>query len=409
MKLGSIAYRNIYRNLRRSLLSATAIMVAAMSIVLLFSLLGGMKEDMSYNLQTYSTGAIRIRHKDFSKFERLNPMHLTIKDLDKLSNELMSEPGVTVISPRITFPAKIYKGDENYNAQGVGLDFSTEAVYQNLGTDVLQKGRLPVAGENETLIGYKLAEKAGVGLGDKITLMSTTASRGTNAITFKIVGLAVFPLAGLSEMTFYAPLDRVQDFLKMPDQVLEVLVKCNDDADPAMVAAALGSSLSTAQDLEIIDWQSITTSYSFIEMAEAIYNFVALFFFFLASTVILNTTIMVIFERMREIGTLSAMGMYGKDLVKLFFLESLYIAIIGSVFGVLLGVLISHILSITGINLGSAMDGVDYEISSVLYPKLSIKSTVLVFFYSVIVASVVSIFPSRRASRIEPVDALKAV
>lgn len=409
MKLGSIAYRNIFRNRRRSILSATAIMVAAMSIVLLFSLLGGMKGNITYNLQTYSTGAVRIRHKDFSKNERLNPMHLTITDLDQLKDELLAEPGVSLISPRISFPARIYKGDENYNALGVGVDFSTEKEFQDLGGDVLQKGRLPESGKNEALIGYKLAEKASVGIGDKITLLSSTASRGTNAITFTITGIAVFPLSGMSDATFYAPLDRVQYFLKMPDQVLEMLVKCDEDVDSASVASALQNNLSAASDLEIINWMDISTSYSFIEMAEAVYNIFALFFFFLASTVILNTTIMVIFERMKEIGTLSAMGMYGKDLVRLFFLESLYIAIIGSFVGVILGIVFTQILSVTGINFGSAMDGVDFDIAPILYPQLSLKSTVLVFFYSVIMASVVSIFPARKASRIEPVEALRAV
>ncbi|MDC7233982.1 MAG: ABC transporter permease [Spirochaetales bacterium] len=409
MKLGSIAYRNIYRNLRRSILSATAIMVAAMSIVLLFSLLGGMKADITYNLQTYSTGGIRIRDRDFTKNERLNPMHLTIENVDILSRELLETPGVSVVSPRISFPARIYRGEENYNAMGVGLDFSTESAFQDLGPDVLQKGRLPESGKNEALLGYKLAEKAGVGIGDKITLLSSTASRGTNAITLEVTGLAVFPLSGMSDNTFYAPLDRVQHLLRMPDQVQEMLVKFDADVDERALTASLPSGLSDSENLEITYWQDIETSYSFIQMAETVYNIFALFFFFLASTVILNTTIMVIFERMKEIGTLSAMGMNGKDLVRLFFLESLYIGIIGSFFGVLLGILFTHLLSITGIDFGSAMEGVDFDIAPVLYPKLSLKSTVLVFFYSVVMTSVVSIFPSRKASRIEPVEALRAV
>ncbi len=409
MKLGSIAYRNIYRNKRRSLLSATAIMVASMSIVLLFSLLTGMQEDLSYNLQTYATGAVRIRNAEYSRNERLNPMHLTIGSVETLTEELLATPGVSVVSPRISFPARIYREDETYTSQGVGLDFDTETFYQDLGPDVIQKGRLPESGENEALLGYGLAEKVGVDIGDRITLMSTTASRGTNAITFEVVGLAVFPMAATSETTFYAPLDRVQYFLKMDDQVKEILVKTDEGVDTKAMAGTLKENLSGVDDLEIIDWTSISTSYSFIELAGAVYNLVALFFFFLASTVILNTTIMVIFERMKEIGTLSAMGMGGKDLVRLFFLESLYIAVIGSVLGVFLGIGVTQILTRTGINLGAAMDGVDFDISSVLYPRLSLKSTVLVFFYSVVVASLVSIFPSRRASRIEPVEALRAV
>jgi len=409
MKLGSIAFRNIFRNFRRSILSASAIGVAAMSIVLLYSLLGGMTEDLVYNQQTYATGAVRIRNEAYTKNERLNPLHLTVSDPAGIISILDKTPGVEIISPRISFPARIYRSEENFNALGVGVDFDREVHFQNLGPEVVRDGRLPASGKNEVLMGYKLAQKAGVGLGDKITVLSSTATRGTNAITFTVTGLAVFPLSSLNETTFYTPLDRIQYFLRMGDHVQEILIKTEPDFKSEEVARAVRTSLSGRTELEVSDWLAVSTTYSMMEMASTMYDIFALFFFVLGCSVILNTTIMVIFERMKEIGTLGAMGMAGKDLVRLFFLESLFISMIGSFIGVVLGIIITQILHVTGINLGSAMDGVDFDISSVLYPKLSLKSTVFVFIYSVAVASITSIFPSRKASRVEPVEALRAV
>lgn len=409
MKLGTIAFRNIFRNRRRSILSGTAIMVAAMSIVMLFSLLAGMTEDMQNNLHTYTTGAVRIRHKDFTKNERLNPMHLTVTSTDELLKGILIEPGVIMASPRISFPSRIYRDGENFNAFGTGVDFSTETEYQDLGPEVIRKGRVPEMGKNEVLIGYKLAEKVGVDLGDKITILSSTAARGTNAITFSICGVAAFPMEALNDMTILAPLDRVQYFLRMPDQVQEIILKAGENVDTTVLARSLREKYSEKYDLEITGWMEMETTYSWIEMAQTIYDIFALFFFVLGSSVILNTTIMVIFERMREIGTMSAMGMSGRDLVRLFFLEAFIISVLASFVGVLLGIGLTQILGVVGINFGEAMEGVDFEISSVLYPKLNLKSTVFVFFYSVAVASLTAVLPARKASRIEPVDALRAI
>ncbi len=409
MKLSTIAIRNIFRNRRRSILSGTAIAVAAMSIVLLFSFIAGMIDDMQYNFHTYTTGAVRIRNRDFSRYERLNPMHLTVDVSDGLMEDLKKEEGISEMSPRIGFPTRIYRDGENYNAFGTGVDFATEVSYQKLGPELIPEGRIPEAGANEVLIGYKLAEEVGVGLGDKITILSSTAARGTNAITFTIVGLLAYPMEGLNNTTILAPLDRVQYFLRMPGQVQEIIMKVTEGVDSTALAERLREKYSDRYGIEIKGWKELETSYSFIEMAQTIYDIVAFFFFILGSSVILNTTIMVIFERMREIGTMSAMGMSGRDLVRLFFIEAFFISVAGSFIGVLLGMGFTQILSYVGINFGEAMEGVDFEISTILYPKLNLRSTVVVFFYSVIVASVTAILPARRASRIEPVDALRAV
>jgi len=145
-----------------------------------------------------------------------------------------------------------------------------------------------------------------------------------------------------------------------------------------------------------------------MQYARTAYDVIALVFFILASTVIINTTMMVIYERMREIGTVAAMGMTPQEIVRLFFLEAFYIGAIAAFIGVLLGIGITLPLSKVGIDLTQSMEGVDMEVNPIVYPQLNIRSTVFVFFYSTIIASLASFIPSRRSAKIEPVEDLRA-
>lgn len=408
-KLAKTALRNISRNKRRSLLSGIAIGIAAMSIVMLFSLIEGMSGDMAFNLKTYYTGEVRIKHADYEKYERYNPIHLTV-DWNAVDSALKDSPEVSAYVPRITFPSNLYIGGSNFGAMGVGADFSLEKEFQDLDGS-LKVGRLPESGKNEMMMGAVLARDLKLEVGDKVTVMSTTAARGSNAITLEIVGLFGFPVGALNSKYFWVPLDRAQYFLRMDGGVQEVLVKVNEETTPKKAAPVIKADVENKAGIEmdIRSWQELSTTYGMIKMAEMIYNFIAMFFFLLGSTVIINTTMMVIFERMREIGTLGALGMHGKELVRLFFLEGTFISMIGSAIGVVLGIVFTLLLGRVGIDYTDAMSGMDFEMSAIMYPKLSAAKTIFVYFYSVAIAAGATFIPSRHAAKIEPVDALRYI
>ena len=403
------AIRNISRNKRRSLLSGIAIGVAAMSIVLMFSLIAGMSADMEFNLKKYYTGEIQIKNIDFEEYERFNPIHLTV-DYKEVSEVLDNNPDVVFWSARNTFPASLYIDGTNFGAVGVGVDFKKEAEQINF-EEIVKEGRLPMEGKNETLIGAVLARDLQLTLGDKITLISTTASRGTNAITLEIVGLAGFPVASLNSTNLWVPLDRSQYFLRMGDDVSSFVVMVQDDAATKDVADALKAEIlkKTGTDMDVRSWRDLTTTYGFFVMAQQMYNFMAFIFFLLGSTVIINTTMMVIFERMREIGTLGALGMHGKELVRMFFLEGAIISAAGAFIGVLIGVAGTVALGKVGIDFTDVMSGMDFEVSSILYPKLNGWTVIIVYVYAVAVSSLSTLIPSRKAAKIEPVDALRYI
>ena len=197
----------------------------------------------------------------------------------------------------------------------------------------------------------------------------------------------------------------------MPDQVTDLLVKTTGETDPVETASALESALASLSDTPLVAeaWTQLRTSYSFMEIADVTYAIMALFFFVLGSSVIVNTTMMVIYERTREIGTLSAMGMEGRQLIRMFFIEAVMIAAAGAAAGVFLGIAITAPFSILGLDMGASFEGIDFEVSNVLYPKINLRSTVFVFFYSVTVAALASLLPSRRAARVSPAEALRSL
>lgn len=403
------ALRNITRNKRRSLLSATAIAVATMSIVMLFALIEGMSNDMAYNLKNFYTGNIQIQHEEFEKYERFNPIHLTV-NWDEISPVLERIEGIEAAVPRVNFPVKLYIDGENYHAMGTGFDPEWERKYQEVDRIVFS-GRLPEAGKNEMIMGGLLAGNLGLSLGDRVTMLSTTASRGTNAITMELVGIASYPVTNMNSSTFWAPIDRVKYFLKMDGGVSNILIKSDEGVKEKQLIPEIEKALleASGETYDIRSWDDLNLMYGFLKIAQYIYYVMGVIFFLLGSTVIINTTFMVIFERMREIGTLAALGMHGKELVRLFFLEGAFISTIGSFFGVVLGVVFTSVLGNVGIDFTDALSGMDFEISSVLYPEVNVWITIFVFFYSIAIASLASMIPSKKAARIEPVEALRYI
>ena len=142
-------------------------------------------------------------------------------------------------------------------------------------------------------------------------------------------------------------------------------------------------------------------------MAEIIYDFMGIFFYILGSTVIISTTMMVVFERIREIGTISAMGMTQKEILKLFFLEAFQLSVAGALAGLVLGIITVLPLSSIGIDLRATMDQLDMGVSGMIYPRLNIRSLFIVPLGAILVSSLSALIPALRSTQIQPVEALR--
>jgi len=416
MKYMQLAWRNIGRNRRRTVLSITAVMIASMAVLLLFGLITGMMENMAQNLIDYYVGEVRIRNAEYEPYEHLDPLHLSVANVREVLTTVTDLPETRSAVPRISTGGVVFRGEERIGLLITGVDFARERSFSGL-EDILVAGEIPTGTPTTpadgprlipAVVGTGVLDRLEVELGDQFTVMSRTALRGSNAMSFQVVGIADFPVPAINESGFWAPLSDVQRMLRMDNQASQVLVKLNDRVDPVEATARISAALDgVSNPMQIQYWKDIETTYAMLDFARTMYNFMGLILFVLASTVIINTTMMAIFERKQEIGTLAAMGMTPGGLIRLFVTEATILAMLGTVAGLILGGVIGGILGKVGINLTDAMEGVDYELSNILYPHIRGVSVIFVFFASTIVGSLASLMPTSRIARIQPVEALR--
>ncbi len=410
MNLSAFAFRNIRRNRRRSLLSGTAIALSTLIIAFMFSILAGISGDYRSNVTRYITGHVRLRNRGYDANERLNPLHLSVPGYARLAERLQALPGVSAVAPRIQFTTAIYRNERVYAGLGLGVDFERErSVMQP--EQALVRGTLPRTGARELALSVGLARELGVEVGQRLTLFGKNKYLGMSGMTFTVTALVRFPVAGFNRSFFLLPIDTAGRFLKMPGEATEILLLI---ADPSRQEQAAGEANRLLAEVGLAGVRAspaerIGNWYNLLRLMDSSYNVIALFFFILGTTVIANTTMMVIFERIREIGTVAALGMTPGQIVTLFFLEAFIIAALAALAGVALALAITAPLTRTGIDLSGPLQGVGFEVSPVIYPKINLRSTLYVFFYSVAVSSLASFLPSRRAARIEPVEALRSL
>ncbi len=418
MKLSTIAFRNLARHRVRTFLSIFTLVIASILGLFMLSLLAGMEADLKKNILAYYTGTVQIRHGEYNRYDYLNPIHLYVKDEAEVRKKLLQVEGVTQAVGRITTGGKIYIDDspenevpgQEFTAMAMGIEIPAEKDILDP-ESLLVKGRLPGMGSREVVLGYALADKTGLDSGDRFSFMTVTAARGVNAMTFEVVGLVNFSIGGLNDLYFLLPFDTMQGFIQMEGGTQEILLM-TEDPDSAEVQLEAINRLIASNGLpgylEARLWKNQGEYYAALGTATIIYNFIVIFFLVLGATVIVNTTMMVIYERYREIGILGAMGMRPKELVRLFFLEALFAGIISAIIGISLGSVLILTLEKTGMNFGAAFEGIDFEISSIIYPDLKAVHIIIMSIYTVGISALVTLIPCRKAAKIEPVEAISA-
>ena len=405
--IGSIALRNVFRHARRSVLVVVAIGVAAMTMILLQGLMGGVAEDMKENAFIFTDGEVRVRHEEFDRNEYMNPIHFAVDDYRGVVERLREMDDVRAVSPRIPIAAGAFRDDRQIGVRGLGVDLDLEREYQDLDRWVAE-GRLPEPGASEALMGARLAERLEVGVGDHVTFMTQTRTRRSNAFTVDIVGLAAFPAARIEERTFFMPIEQAARYLRMGEAAVEVLVR-SESGRSDRLAASVGEMLEAhgPDGAHATTWEETSIIAPLVNFVDIWLWIWYVIFGALAATVIINTTMMAVRERTGEIGTLSALGMQGRQIIRLFFTEAVYLGVAGTVVGVLVGLGIVAGLGVTGLDLSARMDAADFNVSSIIYPTIRAGSVVIIAAFTVALSSLASLIPASGAARLEPVSALR--
>lgn len=401
-QIWTMALRNIARRPRRSVLSALAIGVAAFTVTLLFSLIDGLKFDMATNIQRYSTGQVLVEDRGLVR-AGAQALAYAVPEVSALAGRLAARPGVVAVSPRITTGASVFQDGDAVFFGLMGQDFATDPM--GLKEFLLPGGRLPQAGSREALVSSGLAQKLSLGQGSSLTVVTPTRRGSSNGMTFTVVGVVHPNLGAYQTPWLFTSYETASRLTKLGDAATGVLITVT--GPPAAAAADLGTLVEATPQLTVRPWFETSTTYGLMDLAGVVYGIIGLIFCALASTVIINTMLMVVLERAKEIGMLAALGMGQSDIRNLFLAESAVLSGLGALAGVALGSAVAVVLSWTGIDYTEAMKGVDMGVSSILRPQLLAQTPVVTFLLATGVALVFTLVPVRRLKKLAIVDALR--
>jgi putative ABC transport system permease protein len=329
-----------------------------------------------------------------------------------LAEQVSQVPGVSVATPRIKFGALVSRGEKLEGVLGMGLDLGAEEKASHL-SRFLREGRLPQPGRSELLVGQRLLNKLGLKVGSKVTVVANSAYGSLQGRTFTVTGSLVSGLTQLDESSLFMPLSTAQRFVELDDAATELIVMADDPAKVPQVSAAV-AELVKAGDPEgrytVVPWYEANSLMSMMIVARKIYDWVYALIVLFASFVVVNTMLMIVNERVREIGMLGALGFTGLQIVTLLVLEGAALGLLGSAVGVVLGSILTKWLSLTGLDLSKAVAGMGKELlfPSRLYPSFGWGIVAFALLLGILIPALGTLMPARRAQKLRPSEALRA-
>jgi putative ABC transport system permease protein len=402
-----LALRNVLRNKRRSFLTGLSIAFAVMVVIFLWTFVSGIITGIFNNYVTASVGHIRILNADYLKRETMLPLSRTVPDYQQIIASLEQDKDVKLATGRIKFGVLMDIKGKNKPMLGVGIDPQREAGVLGLSEKMIA-GKMFAAGTSETVVGSGLAKELGLKTGDILTVITQTAHGSLSGLNLKIAGIFSLGVASIDNRTFFLSLGQAQQLLDMDGRVTEVFVLIKDPNQAVQVADRIGKTLPTG--LTAVPWQANGFLYFMIAIIRYIYAVIYAFILVLASFTILNTMFMAVMERTKEIGMMKALGMKEGEIGRLITLEALILGMMASFIGAIGGTLLAWYISTAGIDYTAAFEQIrDIEIplSYVYRGEFSWLTILVGFSLGVLFAVLASIFPARRAAKMEPTEAMR--
>ncbi|MGI6130703.1 MAG: ABC transporter permease [Bacillota bacterium] len=420
--LVKMAWRNLGRHRGRTMLSLLAIVIGVFVVVIAKGVIDGMVGSwLTYSINLDS-GHVRIVQPEYRLKERVLSLSYPVGNdetpADEIIHKIRSLPGVHVATGRIRFGMMLAAQETQEAVVGIGVDFAQEERAIRLSQFVRGRGatgdtshdagRLPEPGTREILLGRDLMAKLGVEVGDRVNALFSTSFGSLRIATFRVSGKMASGLRMLDESTAYVPLDVAMGLLDMDGSVTEIVVF----GKSAGLASKLQAQIARAlRGLAVVPWNEHNELIGFVSQAKAIYTVIYIFLVVLASFVVFNTQLMVVSERTREIGMLSALGLSPESVRRLFTIEGAILAVAGSAGGTLLGGVFNLWFGRVGIDLTGITQAMSSEIllTPRLYPVADYRVLLYSFLLGVAVTMTAIYIPARAAGALEPTQALRVV
>jgi len=261
------------------------------------------------------------------------------------------------------------------------------------------------------LLGVGLAKKLGLKIGDELFMVTSDSYGGLGPGLYTVSGLVKSGVGYIDKKMFYVTLYAAQDQLAMEGQAMEIACRTEGSLDDDLpIAAEVNRRLSESgyTDLVALPWQKQGNLYETFSTVRFAFLLLMLLLGIIALTTVVNTVLMSVMERTREIGALRALGFARSTVLRLIINESLVIGILGTLGGIILGMAVALILQKTGINFGSAADAIDLPLRPIIHPDPRLITALKSGVFGIFITLVSAWFPARVAVKLQPVEALRA-
>jgi putative ABC transport system permease protein len=410
--LFKIAFRNLLRYKRRTLLTASLVTIGVVFVLLFISISGSFKNMMVGQMTDSMLGHLEVHRKGYLASIDNLPLNLNLKlqAYQKLEGILKQQPEVEAFSPRIKFGGMFstFVETTNIRLNGVYPDLELKTIpllpsrLANGTGETLQKG--------EIWIPELMAKSMKVNIGDTVVIIATNQDGSVNGKQFKVAGV-LESVTGPGGRDGYIHLEDAMEVLRMEEmEVSEVAIRLKDFGQLHAFSDKLEGLLSGEINkqgkpiYEVHTWEKLSPFYNIARMIDVMAFFIKLMLIAVVLVSIMNVMIMAVYERIREIGTIAAIGTLPGKILSMFVLEGLFLGTIGALAGDLIGLIMILILNRVGITFDFGR-----ETGIVLSATIAAADVLMISIIVVFISVAASLQPALKASRMEPIKALRHV
>jgi len=406
-----MAWRNIWRNSRRSVLTILAIVFATMLLVFMLSFQFGSYDTMINTAVKIHTGHVQVQAEGYrNKMD----VRLVVPDPGAVDDVIRDIPEIETYTSRANAFSLVSSSDRTYGVLLTGIDPEREAKVSTLKKLVRRGEYLAQEDTDMALVGELLAENLKVNIGDELVALGQGRDGSVAAAVLKIKGIFSSGEDKFDRNSIQMPLGYFQDVFSMRGAVHEVVTLGKSLEDVKKIKKELGAGvrgMDNDGNLVVLDWMElmpgIVQSIK-LDLVSGLIMYVILIVVVAFS--ILNTFLMAIFERTREFGVLMAIGMTTGRLMRSLFLESVTITFIGIILGIISGGMVTWYYQVHGILISGASELLSqYGLPERMYPQLSVLSVSVGAGIVLIITILTAIYPVLKVRRLRPVEAMTAV
>ncbi len=402
----ALAWKNLSRYRRRTLITAGALAAGVAVFVWLDGWLAGAERDSERNIVWYESGSAKVLPRVALEDPRLLSLKEVIEEPAAVESALEGS-GVSA-ARRAGFAGELFFGEGSLLVKVIALDPATDGRVFRL-AETVSAGRYLAEDEPGVLLGDWLAQDLGAKIGDLVTLRARTRYGAFQTLDLEIVGVLNCPNPLVNKGTAFIPLALADQALELEGAVSELDLAFPEWQQPGPRLEQVRTRLQAFPQLAAVGWEELAQDYLMIARAKTAGSSLMLILIFIIAAVgISNTMLMAVFERVREIGMMRALGM-GDGAIRLaFLLEAGGIGLIGTAAGLALGAALNYYMARWGLNLGALIGGMDigYRVHTVFRSAWHPQALLGALVFGIGASMLISLIPSARALRLRITDCL---